>query len=309
MMTPAAQAKTDPSLWALPFSPTEWALTPPAVQAHVQRLHQRVHQLEPQGEPLPGRVERTSPTSSKPPSSDAPFHKPTRKPPHSGAPRGARPGHPGHGPTLLRPTAVRLSEPAPCACGHGALVSLAPYYTHPIIELPPLEMHITHVVLHQGLCAGCGTLLKAQVPPEHQAGYGPRLTALIGELAGMHRPPWRRVQDCCHSVWPIPISLGAVPKVLNRVSQAIVPHYAAMATLARQARVGDSDEPPWYGHNTLQWLWPLTTATVSLYLMHPHRSTEAFAAFIEDWQGLWVSDGDGVYHKPGSTGGQPAWRI
>jgi hypothetical protein len=25
------------------------------------------------------------------------------------------------------------------------------------------------------------------VPPEHQAGYGPRLTALVGELGGMHR--------------------------------------------------------------------------------------------------------------------------
>src|SRR6266487_2665346 len=89
MMTPAAPAKTDTSLWALPFSPTEWALTPPAVQAHMQRLQQRVHQLEQQVETLQGRVERTSQTSSKPPSSDSPFHKPTRKPRSSGGPRGA----------------------------------------------------------------------------------------------------------------------------------------------------------------------------------------------------------------------------
>jgi Transposase IS66 family len=53
-------------------------------------------------------------------------------------------------------------------------------------------------------------------------------------------------------------------------------------------------ETPWYCHNTLQWLWTLTTDTVSLYLIHPHRSTEAFAALIEDWQGLLVSDGYGV---------------
>ena len=76
---------------------------------------------------------------------------------------------------------------------------------------------------------------KPRCPAEHQAGYGPRLTALIGELAGMHRTPWRLVQDFCHSVLHIPISLGAVQKVINRASQAIVPHYEAIATLARQA--------------------------------------------------------------------------
>jgi transposase len=131
---------------------------------------------------------------------------------------------------LLRPTEVRLIEPAPCACGYGGLISLAPYYTHQVIELPPMEMDITHFVLHQGICAGCGKHLKAQVPSEHQAGYGPRLTALIGELAGMHRTPWRLVQDFCHSVLHIPISLGAVQKMITRVSQAIVPHYEAIAT-------------------------------------------------------------------------------
>ena len=34
---------------------------------------------------------------------------------------------------------------------------------------------------------------------------------------------------------------------------------------------------------------------VSLYLIHPHRSQEAFAALIEEWQGILVSDGYGVY--------------
>jgi transposase len=295
MMTPAAQATTDTSLWALPFSPTEWALTPPAVQAHVQRLQQCIHQLEQQVETLQGRVERTSQTSSQPPSSDSPFHKPTRKPRRSGGPRGARPGHPGHGPTLLRPTEGRLIEPAPCACGHGELVSLAPYYPHQVIELPPIDMDSTHFVLQQGICAGWGTRRKAHVPPEHQAGYGPRLTARIGELAGMHRTPWRLGQDFCHSVLHMPISLGAVHKVITRVSQAIVPHYEAIATLARQAPVGSMDETPWYGPNTLQWLGTLTTAPVSLSLIHPHRAKEAVAALIEDWQGLLVSDGYGVY--------------
>jgi transposase len=175
------------------------------------------------------------------------------------------------------------------------LVSLAPYSTHQVIELPPIAMDITHVVFHQGTCAGCGKHLKAQVPTAHQAGDGPRLTALIGARAGMHRTPWRLVQDFCHSVLHIPMSLGAGQKVIQRAAQAIVPHDDAIASLARQAPVGSIDETPWYCHNTLQWLWTLTTATVSLSLSHPHRSKEACAALIEDWQGILVSEGYGVY--------------
>jgi transposase len=47
----------------------------------------------------------------------------------------------------------------------------------------------------------------------------------------------------------------------------------------------------------LNWLWTLSTDTVSLYLIHPHRSKEAFAALIEEWQGILVSDGYGVYQN------------
>jgi transposase len=70
-----------------------------------------------------------------------------------------------------------------------------------------------------------------------------------------------------------------------------------IAELARQAPVGYIDETPWYCQNALQWLWTMATETVSLYLIHPNRSKEAFFDLIEDWEGLLVSDGYGVYQK------------
>ena len=36
---------------------------------------------------------------------------------------------------------------------------------------------------------------------------------------------------------------------------------------------------------------------MALYLIHPNRSKEAFFDLIEDWQGLLVSDGYGVYQN------------
>ena len=156
-------------------------------------------------------------------------------------------------------------------------------------------MDIHHFILQQGGCSHCGRTLKAQIPSAHQAGYGPRLTALVGQLAGMHRNSRRLIQDFCHSVLHIPMSLGALQKMIDRASSAILPHYEAIANLARQATVGYIDETPWYCQNTLNWLWTLSTDTVSLYLIHPNRSKEAFAALIEQWRGILVSDGYGVY--------------
>jgi hypothetical protein len=77
-------------------------------------------------------------------------------------------------------------------------------------------MEISHFLLYQARCVGCGVVLKADIPSAHATGYGPRLTALIGELGGMHRTSRRRVQAFCHSVLHIPLSLGAIQKIIDR---------------------------------------------------------------------------------------------
>jgi transposase len=303
-MTADTQAENTP--WSFPFSQVEWDQTPSAVQTYLLTLQtqldalQQQHQaLQCQVDQLQGRVEKTSQTSSKPPSSDSPFNKSkgggSSGQSGSSGKRGGRQGHPGSGPILLEPTKVQVVHPASCECGHSGLVTSVPYHTHQVIELPPIEMQITHFELHQGHCVGCGRLLKAEVPSGFQTGYGPRLSALIGELSGMHGTSRRLIQDFCHSVLHIPMSLGAVQKIVDRVSESLVPHYGLIAELARQAPVGYLDETPWYCQNALQWLWTMATDTVTLYLIHPKRSKEAFFDLIEDWDGLLVSDGYGVY--------------
>ena len=90
------------------------------------------------------------------------------------------------------------------------------------------------------------------------------------------------------------LSLGAIQKVLDRVAQAIEPHYTTIASQARQAPVNYIDETPWF-LTTTWWLWVMVSDRVAFYLIHPRRSKEAFAALIDDWAGLLVSDGYGVY--------------
>jgi transposase len=105
------------------------------------------------------------------------------------------------------------------------------------------------------------------------------------------------VQTFCASVLGVPISLGAIQKVLDRVTQAIDPYYAVIARQARQAPVNYIDETPWYCRNALEWLWVMASERVAFYMIHPRRSKEAFAALIDAWEGLLVSDGYGVYQS------------
>jgi transposase len=102
------------------------------------------------------------------------------------------------------------------------------------------------------------------------------------------------VQTWCASVRHVPLSLGAIQKVLDRVSQAIEPHSLAIATQTRHAPVNDIDETPWFLTPTLQWVWVMVRETAALSMIHPHRSKAAFTALIDDWAGILVRDGYGV---------------
>jgi transposase len=76
----------------------------------------------------------------------------------------------------------------------------------------------------------------------------------MGELAGPYGNGRRMVQTFCASVFGVPLSLGAIQKVLDRVAQAIEPHYTAIATQARQGPVNDIAETPWFLTHALHWL-------------------------------------------------------
>jgi transposase len=138
-----------PTDWPFPFSPDDWAQTPPAGQAYIATLPQELEQLKQRVEALEARTQAPSQTSSRPSSSDSPFRK-GRKKRHcktSGRP-GAKAGHPGVRQSLMTPTATEHLLPTACRCGNTALVHTTPYYTHQALELPPIDMDITHGVLH-----------------------------------------------------------------------------------------------------------------------------------------------------------------
>src|SRR5687768_2550572 len=137
--------ESNATLWPVPFSEQDWEQTPAAVQAYLHTLRHEMGQLQERVESLEARLHQTSTTSSRPPSSDSPYQKPRRRTGAKGARKGGgQPGHQGHRQVLLAPTTIEDLLPETCACGRGEFGRVSPYYTHQVIELPPIEMEVRH---------------------------------------------------------------------------------------------------------------------------------------------------------------------
>jgi len=285
------------------FSDSDWAATPDAVKEDFIRLEKtdilllkKIKELEEELHQLKMRVNKDSTNSDKPPSSDNPYKPRPEKKNKKGRP-GAKAGHRGHRQKLITPTEEIPLFPEVCQCGGNQFENNRPFYTHQEIELPEIQMGVTHFILHEGDCVDCGKTVKATLPKEHRTGYGPRLSSLIGDITGIQGNSRTTVQEFCRSVLKFEISLGTIQKVIDRISEAIEPHYQAIANRARKSDINGIDETPWKKNGILMYLWAMVNPKVAFFKIHKQRSKKAFLALIEDWKGILISDGYPVYQK------------
>jgi transposase len=112
-------------------------------------------------------------------------------------------------------------------------VELTPYHTQQVIELLVIRPDGIHWLRHPGQCLACGKRCKATVPADQGSGDGPRLPGCVGERAGVVGASRSAVQDLWSSVFGRPLSQGTMPKMVDRISAAILPHYTAIGQVAR----------------------------------------------------------------------------
>lgn len=288
-MSLAYQSTPLPPQFGIPEA--DWRRTPTTVRDEFLSLLKRVDALE-------SRLNRDSSNSSRPPSTDSAAKKRERRVQLAERRKpGAKPGHPGHQQTLLEPTSIIPLFPERCGCGRAEMTALTTYHTHQVIELPVVRPEVTHWRLHQGQCVSCGEQRKALLPRDQATGFGPRVTALVGEMSGIVSVSRSALQDLCASVFSIPLSKGAIQKMINRVSQALAPHYEAIGQVARAAPVNHLDETSWLTQGVRYWLWVMTNPFVAYFQIHRTRSRAAFEQLIADWKGILVSDDYGVYQS------------
>ena len=239
-----------------------------------------------------------SSNSSRPPSSDSPYRKRaggrSRRRGGSGAmPRKAH--HEGKARRRLEPTEHRSVAPDTCpGCGCHDFASLREEYVHQCAELPdkPLDIIDFHVL--SGRCTHCGERVAGKMPPRYAGPFGTRLEALAGEMSIGMGCTRRFIQRCFSTVYKLPLSQGGIQNILDRISEAIRPHWHAGAQACRRMPFAHVDETHWrmFGpwKKALEWLWVMVSPVASFFMIHPRRSREAFEELIDDWEGWLISD-------------------
>ena len=153
------------------------------------------------------RPEKTSRTSSKPPSTDRKEQRERSKP------GGAKPGHEGHSRVISEtPDAVVEHRRDQCSGCGAALPADLPGETvsvHERIDVPEVRPIVTHHRRLAVCCPTCGTRAVAP-PPEAARGtpFGPRLHAVATYLKTFQALSYERLQSALSDLFGLTISQG-----------------------------------------------------------------------------------------------------
>lgn len=209
------------------------------------------------------RPEKTSRTSSKPPSTDRKERRDQAKP------GGARPGHKGHSRALSEDfDRVVDHRPDWCPSCRASLSSELPSETvseHETIDLPEIRPLVER---HRRLSVqrpSCGTLAVAPVPAAAiGTPFGPRIHAVATYLKTFQALSYQRLQGAFADLFGLMISQGGLMNMLRRSQAAFVPERDAAITALRRAKVVASDETGVRieGSNAFQWVFRSSEAVV-----------------------------------------------
>ena len=209
------------------------------------------------------RPEKTSRTSSKPPSSDRKERRDKAKP------GGAKPGHEGHSRAMSEDFDCLVDHhPDQCPCCRVSLPRDLPAEAvseHDKIELPAIKPLIER---HRRLavrCPSCGTLVVAALPDAAKGTpFGPRVHAVATYLKTFQALSYERLQGAFADLFGLTVSQGGLMNMLRRAQGVFIAERDSAVAALRQAKVIASDETGVRieGSNAYHWVFRCAQAVV-----------------------------------------------
>jgi transposase len=250
----------------------------------IAELRTRVAALEAENAELKRRLGMNSTNSSKPPSSDSPFTKPTPKSLRrkSGRKPGGQPGHPGSTLTLVAdPNERRRHEPGPCT-GCGADLTDAAEVgveRRQVFDLPPLRVRVVEHQLISRRC-GCGTTTGVAAPEGVRASvqYGPRITAIVLYLYVGQFLSKKRTAQALAELFGTPLSDATVAGMAARAADGLDGFLTEVGDRIAAAEVAGFDETGLRVAGKLAWVHCARTGKYTLITCHPKRGTKGIDA-------------------------------
>jgi transposase len=236
------------------------------------------------------RPDKTSRTSSKPPSTD----KKERR--ENARPGGAKPGHEPHNRRLAdNPDEFRDHRPTRCVrCGGAVAIDadmeLIGEYDE--IEIPPVRPHVVRHRRFSCRCARCGSETKAPAPAvATTTPFGPRIHALAIYLKGFQAITYERLRFLFRDAFGLILSEGALMNMFIRSHARFAIEAEKAKAVLRKAKIVASDETGVRieGTNSYHWVFHCKDAVVHQpdYSRAARVVTETMNGHVPD---VWISD-------------------
>lgn len=272
---------------------------------------ERIRQLEQENAQLRERLGQNSTNSSRPPSSDPPGTARAKKKKRRGRRPGGQPGHPKHERALVPLESVEQVvelQPEHCQQCQRKLKGKDPEpQRHQVVELEPVKARVTEYRCHQLECRWCGSLTRADVPPEARSAFGERLGASMSLLVGRYRLSKRLVCDVLSDMGGVRVSVGSVSNLEQQMSAALQAPVEQAQAYVRQAQVVNADETGWAqgvkaGRAARAWLWVVASALVVVFQIALSRGRQVIQGLLgKDFVGWLITDRWSAYewYDPG----------
>lgn len=266
-----------------------------AKDRRIAELEARVAELEAQVRDLLAQLGRNSTNSSLPPSRDNAEARALRaRKAKSKRRRGGQQGHRRAMRELLPPEEVdEVHELRPSACGKCRRPlrgdDPAPVRRQ-VTEIPELVALVREYRIHTVECP-CGHHTRAEVPPEAQGCFGPRLSALVSLLSGGYRISKRNIQELLRDILGVDLALGSVSKLEARTSEILAASHEEVLAHVRGSSYVNMDETSWTEDRSKAWLWVASTPDAAYYRIEPQRSSDVVTEILgPDFDGIVGND-------------------
>jgi transposase len=249
------------------------------------------------------RPEKTSRTSSKPPSTDRKEQRERSKP------GGAKPGHEGHSRIISdTPDEVVEHRPGRCSCCAAVLMADLPSETvsiHEQVDLPEVKPLILQHLRLAVLCPTCGTRVVAAVPEAARGTpFGPRLHAVATYLKTFQALSYERLQGALSDLFGLTLSQGGLMNLLRRAQGRFAEGQVRAVSSLRRAEVVASDETGVRIEGSNAYHWVFHSPEAVLHHASPTRAASVVREMMDGHRpAVWLSDrytaqqGHGVSHQ------------
>ena len=272
--------------------------------ATIERLEQRVADLEAAAAELKRRLAQNSRNSSRPPSSDGlakPAAKSLRRP--SGRKPGGQPGHRGgHLAQVAAPDEIVDHLPAICGGCHAGLENAVVVgdQARQVFDLPEIRLStVEHRAWTRRCDCGHETTAAFPVAVIAPAQYGPRVRALGLYLVADQHLPYGRAAQLLSDWLGHAVSIGTLAAFMAQGADDLRRFLDEVHAQIAAAPVAHFDETGARAAGRLRWLFCASTDRLTFYSLHDKRGFDGLdhAGVLPAFAGIAVHDGFKPYRR------------